>query len=87
MWRNLRYGEISTEKGRSTIIRGVGGVYPGSLAIWGDNPSNYMGGKPLKLYGGITSQTDQKVGGGSAQKGGLLFIKALCKASGPNPQN
>ena len=50
MWRNLRYGEIRTEKGRGTIIRGVGGVYLGSLygaltpqTIWGGNPSNYMG--------------------------------------------
>ena len=46
-----------------------------------------MGRKPLKLYGVITPpQTDQKVGGGSAQQGGLLFIKVLCKAPGPNPQ-
>ena len=80
MWRNLRYGEIRTEKGRGTIIRGVGGVYLGSLAIWGVNPSNYMGRKPFKLYGVITPpQTDQKVGGGSAQQGGLLFL-SRCSA-------
>ena len=52
-----------------------GGITP--QTVWGDNLSN----------GGITSQTDQKLGGGSAQQGGVLFIKALCEASGPNPQN
>ena len=98
MWGTFRYGQIldvekfeiwgNTHREREGHNHQRSGRGLSGQSIWGVNPSNYMGRKPLKLYGVITPpQTDQKVGGGSAQQGGLLFfIKVLCKAPGPNPQ-